>query len=167
MLDCNSLNAASSFTRTVPLSSQCLPRQCRQRLAVAAIATRPPAPTPVRGVESLERSLQLESTSGRDDLSAGQIDDSRRPGSSKRVLDEEEVFHSTPEHRFWVFGATALFSATLLRGLADIHDLPTALGAGAAALLAYYVSGTEAPLVLQGVRSVISCLAQHVPAHLE
>ena len=141
MLDCNSLNASSAFTRTSPLSIHCLPRQSRQRLAVTAIATRPPAPTPVRGIESLERSLQLESTSGRDERSADQVDERRQPGSSKRVLDQEEVFHSLPEHRFWVFGATALFSATLLRGLSDIHDLPTALGAGVAAFLAYYVAG--------------------------
>ena len=140
MLECNSLNTSSALNRTVPLSNPCLPRKCRRRLAVAAIATRPPAPTPVRGVESLERSLQLESTSGRDERSGDQ-DERRQPGSSKRILDQEEVFHSLPEHRFWVFGATALFSATLLRGLSDIHDIPTALGAGAAAFLAYYVAG--------------------------
>lgn len=63
-------------------------------------------------------------------------------GASKRVLDQTEVFHSTWQHRAWVWGATALLSATFLRGCTKVHDPMAASVAVAAAVLAYYVAGT-------------------------
>ncbi len=133
---------------------------------MSAIATRPRAPAPLPDdVQALERSLQLESTStsGREHV---EPQSQPRAAASKRTLDQEEVFHSTAEHRAWVFGATALFSATLARGLSDIHDVPTALGAAAAALLAYYVSGARscagAPLLFAITPS--TCESPHAHA---
>lgn len=139
------LNAASGPGQRVsapPCTHRCL-RRCRQSVVVTAIATRPRAPAPLPpddGVQALlERSLQHSesSTSGRELLTPAQP----QSAASERVVEQEEAFHSTAEHRLWVFGATALLAGTLLRGLSDIHDLPTALGSAAAAVLAYYVSG--------------------------
>ena len=140
-------NAASGLGQRVPAAPgrHSCPRRCRQALAVTAIATRPRAPAPLPDdVQALERSMQLSerSTSGRELLAPTQ----HRGTTSKRVVDQEEIFHSTAEHRLWVFGPTALLSATLLHGVSDIHDLPTALGSAAAALLAYYVSGAASCL---------------------
>ena len=163
MVLAGSLYQAPGLTQRLPRSTgaQKCPGRCRKAALVSAIATRPKAPAPLPDdVQALERSLQLESTStsGREHAAS---QPQQRTAASKRTLDQEEVFHSTAEHRAWVFGTTALFSATLARGLSDIHDVPTALGAAAAALLAYYVSGARAcavapqlPLLLFGPASL-------------
>lgn len=91
-------------------------------------------------VDVLERSLQLESSSGREHAEAS-TSGSTEARASKRSIDEGEVLHSTFEHQALVYGTTALLSALLIKGVSEVHDLPAALGAAAAVLLAYYISG--------------------------
>ncbi len=125
-----------------------LPRQSRQHSLVQAVATRSKVPLQQQrpAVDVLERSLQLESSSGREHAEASSSGTLESRGS-KRSIDEGEVLHSTFEHQAIVYGTTTLLSALLLKGFSDVHDVPAAFGAAAAALLAYYVSGGAPPLV--------------------
>lgn len=121
----------------------CLLRQRRQQLSVKAVATRSKVNIQQRpAVDVLERSLQLESSSGCDQAEASSSGSSETR-TSKRSIDEGEVLHSTFEHQAIVYGTTGLLSALLVKGLSDVHDLPGIIGAAVAALLAYYVSGDQ------------------------
>ena len=93
-------------------------------------------------VERLERSLQLPASAALE-RSQQSIEESTSRPSSKRTVDEAEVLHSENEHRAWVFGATALMSAVLFKGLSEIHSWQGAAGSAAAVLAAYHVSGAD------------------------
>jgi ubiquitin-conjugating enzyme E2 variant len=59
-------------------------------------------------------------------------------GSSKWVIDEKEVLHSTWEHRAWTYGCMALLAGGMAQAAANVHDLSD-VGTVAAAVLASYV----------------------------
>lgn len=59
-------------------------------------------------------------------------------GSSKWVIDESEVLHSTWEHRAWTYGCMALLAGGMAQAAANVHDLHDA-GVVTAAVLASYV----------------------------
>ncbi len=129
--------------RTNTQHSGCLFRQRRQQLSVYAVATRSRVNIQQRpAVDVLERSLHLESSSGCDQAEAS-TSGSSETRTSKRSIDEGEVLHSTFEHQAMVYGTTALLSALLVKGFSDVHDLPGIIGAAAAGLLAYYISGDQ------------------------
>ena len=93
-------------------------------------------------VERLERSLQLPASAA-PESSRQSIEESNGRPSSKRTVDEAEVLNSNNEHRAWVFGATALMSAVLFKGLSEFHSWQGAAGSAAAVMAAYYVSGAD------------------------
>ena len=93
-------------------------------------------------VERLERSLHLPASAAPQQIEQPADSSASRP-SSKRTVDQAEVLHSTTKHRAWVFGATALFSALLVKGLSEVHTWQSAVGSGVAVVAAYYVSGEE------------------------
>lgn len=132
------LNKRTAFQHCSTLHN----RQSRQHAVVQAVATRSKVQIQQQrpAVDVLERSLQLESSSGREHAEAS-TSGSTEARASKRSIDEGEVLHSTFEHQALVYGTTALLSALLIKGVSEVHDLPAALGAAAAVLLAYYISG--------------------------
>lgn len=123
----------------IPYST--VPRHTRRQLCTTAIATRPKAPVDQRpAVDVLERSLQLDSSNARD-VSSSVPPPVASTSGSKRTIDEGEVLHSLPQHRAWVYGGCALFTALFAKGFSEVKDIPGAAGAVVATLVAYYVSG--------------------------
>lgn len=61
-------------------------------------------------------------------------------GSSKWVIDENEVLHSTAEHRAWTYGCMGLLAASLAEAAAHVHDARDAAVVGGAVLAAYVLS---------------------------
>jgi ubiquitin-conjugating enzyme E2 variant len=59
-------------------------------------------------------------------------------GSSKWVIDEKEVLHSTFEHRAWTYGCMALLAGGMAQAASHVHDLHDA-GVVTVALMASYV----------------------------
>lgn len=91
-------------------------------------------------VERLERPLHLPSPAAPEQTRhAAEASASR----SKHTVDEGEVLHSTNEHRAWVYGATALISALLCKGVSEIHTWQGVAGSAAAVLAAYLFSGAD------------------------
>ena len=126
--------------RQISLSS-CTHKRTRLTELTTTSAARPKvAPEESAVVERLERSLHLASSEAQQLSQHSASATTSRP-SSKRLVDEAEVLHSTLKHRVWVYGATALFSATLLKGLSEVHTWQGALNSAAAVLAAYFVSG--------------------------
>ena len=122
-----------------------LPGRLRRRDLASPVAARPKVASEESSiVDCLERSLHLQSAEG---LESSQHSAEARPSrsGSRRTVDEGEVLHSTNEHRAWVYGATALFSATLIKGISEVHSWQGAVGSAAAVLCAYYVSGAHPP----------------------
>ena len=93
-------------------------------------------------VERLERSLHLPASAVPQHIEQP-ADSSSSRSSSKRTVDQAEVLHSTTKHRAWVYGATTLFSALLVKGLSEVHTWQGAVGSGVAVVAAYYVSGEQ------------------------
>lgn len=60
--------------------------------------------------------------------------------SGRVVLETEDELRSTWEHRAWVGGTTLMLAATLATGLAQVHDLGSAVVAGATLFGAYVFS---------------------------
>ena len=134
-------NPQSSPVSPPHTSLQPCHRQQRQRLRHTIVAARPKlVPEESSVVERLERSLHL-SASATPQLAQQPAETSTSSSSSKRTVDEAEVLHSTGVHRAWVYGATGLFSALLVKGLSEIHTWQGAVGSGVAVLAAYYISG--------------------------
>ncbi len=122
---------------------RCFPRQERHRWLHITVAARPKVvPEESSIVERLERSLHLPASAAPQQIEQPADPSASRP-SSKRTVDQAEVLHSTTKHRAWVFGATALFSALLVKGLSEVHSWQGAVGSGVAVVAAYYVSGEE------------------------
>ena len=120
-----------------------LSRQKRHRSLHITVAARPKVlPEESAVVERLERSLHLPASAIPQHIEQP-VDSSSSRSSSKRTVDQAEVLHSTTKHRAWVYGATALFSALLVKGLSEVHNWQGAVGSGVAVLAAYYISGKE------------------------
>lgn len=64
----------------------------------------------------------------------------RSRGSSKWVIDENEVLHSTFEHRAWTYGCMALLAGSLAEAAAHVHDARDAAVVGGAVFAAYVLS---------------------------
>ena len=130
--------AAAARQRSLSL---CTHKRTRlTELTTSSAATPKVVPEESAVVERLERSLHLASSEAQQPFQHSASASPSRP-TSKRVVDEAEVLHSTLKHRVWVYGATALFSATLLKGLSEVHTWQGALNSAAAVLAAYFVSG--------------------------
>jgi ubiquitin-conjugating enzyme E2 variant len=61
-------------------------------------------------------------------------------GSSKWVIDENELLASTWEHRAWTWGSMALMGGALASSLTHIHGSADSLAAAGAVLAAYVLS---------------------------
>ena len=119
-------------------------RQERHRSLLITFGARPKVvPEESSIVERLERSLHLPASASPQQIQQTPPGSSAGISSSKRTVDEAEVLHSTTYHRAWVFGATAIFSALLVKGLSEIHTWQGAVGSGVATVAAYYVSGEQ------------------------
>lgn len=79
-------------------------------------------------MEVLERSLSLDATPA-------------RGSGSKRVIDADEVLHSTWEHRAWVWGSSSLMAALLLQGVSRVDSVEEGVAAVLGLVAAYYLSG--------------------------
>ena len=122
---------------------QSFPWQERHRSLLITVAARPKVvPEESSIVERLERSLHLPASAAPQHIQQSALPAVSRSGS-KRTVDEAEVLHSTAVHRAWVFGATALFSALLFKGLSEVHTWQGAVGSGVAIVAAYYISGEQ------------------------
>lgn len=64
----------------------------------------------------------------------------RARGSSKWVIDEKEVLHSTFEHRAWTYGCMALLAGGLAEAASNVHSVQDAGVAGGAVFAAYVLS---------------------------
>ena len=116
-------------------------RTQRQRVSVTVGAARPKVvPDETSVVECLERSLHLPASAA-PQYTQQSAEHTASRSSSKRTVDKGEVLHSTNEHRAWVYGATGLFLALLVKGASEIHTWQGAAGSAAAVLAAYYISG--------------------------
>ena len=122
-------------------SSHSYTRTQRQRVSVIVGAARPKVvPEETSVVDCLERSLHLPASAAPQHTQQS-AEHSASRSSSKRTVDKGEVLHSTNEHRAWVYGATGLFSALLVKGVSEVHTWQGAAGSAAAVLAAYYISG--------------------------
>lgn len=63
-----------------------------------------------------------------------------KPGSSKWVIDENELLKSTLEHRLWTFGCMGLLSVNLLGAASEVHGVGDAGTAVLAVFAAYVLS---------------------------
>lgn len=123
---------------------QPISRQKRHRSLLVTVGARPKVvPEESSIVERLERSLHLPASASPQQIQQSPQESSAGSSSSKRTVDEAEVLHSTTYHRAWVFGATALFSTLLVKGLSGIHTWQGAVGSGVGMVAAYYVSGEQ------------------------
>ena len=92
----------------------------------------PLAPTSER--TGLEETLQLVAETSGEQLAS----------ASKRDLEQGELLHSTPEHRLWVAGPSALLAALFASGVSDVHDAQGAATALLTVVSAYYFAGGSA-----------------------
>jgi hypothetical protein len=110
------------------------PQAARRRSSGSpmAVLTGPPstgeASSREASVDVLERSLSLGAAPA-------------RVGGSKRVVDADEVLHSTWEHRAWVWGSSSLMAALLVQGVSRVNSTEDGVAAVLGLGFAYYLSG--------------------------
>jgi hypothetical protein len=64
----------------------------------------------------------------------------RARGGSKWVIDENEVLHSTLEHKAWTYGCMALLAGGLAEAASNVHSAQDAAVVGGAVFAAYVLS---------------------------
>lgn len=64
----------------------------------------------------------------------------RPRGSSKWVIDDKEVLHSTSEHRAWTYGCMTLLGASLAVAASHVQDMHDASVFAGAVFAAYVLS---------------------------
>jgi hypothetical protein len=64
----------------------------------------------------------------------------RARGGSKWVIDENEVLHSTMEHKAWTYGCMALLAGGLAEAASNVHSAQDAAVVGGAVFAAYVLS---------------------------
>lgn len=111
----------------------------RGMFVVAAAATAEPetstAPTTSAAVAEQEFSSDVQQAAAAEPSGA-----QRSRGGSKWVIDENEVLHSTFEHRAWTYGCMALLAGGMFEAASHAHSLQDAGVIGGAVLAAYVLS---------------------------
>jgi hypothetical protein len=86
----------------------------------------------------------------------------RARGGSKWVIDENEVLHSTLEHRAWTYGCLALLAGGLGEAASNVHSLQDAAVVGGAVFAAYVLSDLGTAVFHHAVDNYGECAAVEV-----
>lgn len=162
----SSMQLGSNCLTRTPLPAPSRQRISRHsRFVATRIATRSPAPTQAPSSEQTRQ--QLEEAFEAPPAAPAQVLPSPAEGSAQAsasasaappgaapseakvsaarrniILIDGDTLESSNEHRAWVAGGMLLFGSLFAVGASQIHDLPSAIGATAAAGTAYLTAGT-------------------------
>lgn len=106
---------------------------------VAAASTAEPATTTITAEAQASTPSPAAAISS-DVPEVANVEAQRSRGGSKWVIDENEVLHSTFEHRAWTYGCMALLAASLGEAAGHVQSVHDAGVVGGAVLAAYVLS---------------------------